>query len=338
MIATSQGQGRLAAVVVTYNRLDKLKVTVARLLEAPAAHLAHLVVVDNASSDGTVDWLAGLTDPRLTILQPGGNRGGAGGFEAGMAHVRDTLDPDWICLMDDDARPEAGALAAFHTTDRSAHEGWAAAVYYPAGGPCEMNRPWVNPFWHRAAFLRALRRGRAGFHLAPAAYEGRVPVPIDGGSFVGLFLSRRAVQLGGLPDGRLFVYGDDVIYTLGLTAAGGRLAFDPGLRFEHDCATFNIGSQRLQPLWKVYYYHRNLLIAYRRAAGPVLFWPVLVPVLWRWTRAARRYGADRGAYGRILRRALRDGLAGRRHMDHAAVLALAEGVSSAPESRNGSGA
>ncbi|WP_392341740.1 glycosyltransferase [Phaeobacter sp. BS52] len=54
------GAGRLVAVVVTYNRLAKLKVTLARLLDSPAQELASLVVVDNASNDGTGDWLAKL--------------------------------------------------------------------------------------------------------------------------------------------------------------------------------------------------------------------------------------------------------------------------------------
>lgn len=318
-----KGQGRLAAVVVTYNRLDKLQATVARLLAAPPAQLAHLVVVDNASSDGTAAWLSGLADPRLEVLSLAENGGGAGGFAAGMAHARDTLDPDWMVLMDDDARPVAEGLAAFHGTDRTDREGWAAAVRYPDGRLCEMNRPWVNPFWHARAFLRALRRGRAGFHLPTAAYEGRAPVPIDGGSFVGLFLSRRAVEMAGLPDPRLFVYGDDVLYTLALSGAGGRLAFDPGLVFEHDCATVTPGGA-MRPLWKVYYYHRNLLLAYRRAAGPVLFWPALALVLPRWRRAAGAYGAEADTYRRILRRALRDGLARRLELRHDEVVALAE--------------
>ena len=49
---------RLVAVVVTYNRLDKLKATLARLLESPASELAAVVVVDNASTDATAAWLA----------------------------------------------------------------------------------------------------------------------------------------------------------------------------------------------------------------------------------------------------------------------------------------
>ena len=52
------GAGRLVAVVVTHNRLEKLKETLARLLDSPADELAAIVVADNASSDGTGAWLA----------------------------------------------------------------------------------------------------------------------------------------------------------------------------------------------------------------------------------------------------------------------------------------
>lgn len=311
----------LVAVVVTHNRLAKLKITVARLLEDPPNTLAHLVVVDNASDDGTGDWLSGLSAPRLTVLSLDRNTGGAGGFAAGMAHVRDQLDPDWTVLMDDDARPRPGAMAAFHAADRISADGWAAAVTYPDGRICEMNRPWVNPFWHVPAFLRAVRRGRAGFHLSEGAYSAETPTSIDGGSFVGLFLSREALANTPLPDPRLFVYADDVIYTLTLSGAGGKVAFDPALEWEHDCASFD-PNQRMQPLWKVYYYHRNLILAYRRAAGPVFFWPAYLMARRGWRARAAAYGTDAPAYRRILEKAIRDGLRGDLSLTHAEVTQL----------------
>ena len=43
------------------------------------ALLAALVVVDNASSDGTAHYLEGLDDPRLDVLRLETNTGGAGG-------------------------------------------------------------------------------------------------------------------------------------------------------------------------------------------------------------------------------------------------------------------
>lgn len=318
------GAGRLVAVVVTHNRLDQLRVTLERLLASPEARLAAVVVVDNASSDGTGDWLAGLSDPRLDVLASPENLGGAGGFEQGMRRAMERHAPDWLVLMDDDGRPEPGALAAFHGRSREDCDAWLAAVYYPDGRLCEMNRPWINPFWHGSAFLRTLRAGRDGFHMAPGNYSRAEAVPVDGGSFVGLFLSRAAIIRTGYPDGRLFIYGDDVLYTLAVRETGGRIHFDPGLRFEHDCATFeNDRARAFRPLWKVYYVCRNGLILYRRAAGWA-FWPVLLLVLPKWVAKVRHHRGERGAYLRLLGLAVRHGLRRRTSLSHADLLTWME--------------
>ena len=310
---------RLVAVVVTHNRLEKLEATLARLLDEP---VERIVVVDNASTDGTADWLAAQDEPRLDVLRLPENRGGAGGFERGMRRAAAAFDPDWTVLMDDDGRPEPGAFAAFHDAERGGWEAAAAAVRYPDGRICEMNRPWVNPFWHARAFLRTLLGGgRAGFHIPDDAYHG-APRPIDGTSFVGFFVSRAGIARAGFPDGRLFIYGDDVLYTLGLTKRGGRIAFLPGVRFEHDCASLRQNDRRVRPVWRTYYHHRNLLLVYRRAAGP-LYWLLLPLIVPKWLLKGRGYGPDRAAFDRLTRLAIRDGLLGRRDRPHAEVLARA---------------
>lgn len=299
---------KLGAVVVTYNRLAQIEATVARLLAEP---LDVLVVVDNGSTDGSREFLRGLDDPRLDLIESRENIGGAGGFETGLRHVMAAHDPDWVVVMDDDARPEPGALAAFRAADLAAWDAVTAAVYYPDGRICEMNRPVLNPFWHPEIFLRVISGGgRAAFHLGAADYARTAPMPVDGGSFVGLFLSRRAIALAGYPDGRLFIYAEDGLYSLSLTEAGGRVGFFPGVRFEHDCTTFAGPPGRFTPPWKAYYYHRNLLMLYRRAAG-IWFWPALLLVLPKWLWKTRAQGAHKGTYLRLLARAVRDGLAGR---------------------------
>lgn len=317
-----QEPGRLVAVVVTYNRLEKLRATVARLLETPAELLSAVLVVDNASSDGTGAWLDSLDDPRLVVCHSAENLGGAGGFEIGMRQAVETLDPDWIVVMDDDARPRPGALAAFHALDPSRWDAVAAAVYFPDGEICEMNRPSRNPFWHGHEFRRTLLGGgRSGFHITPEDYAGPGRA-IDVASFVGLFVSRAAIARVGYPDGRLFVYGEDGIFTLGLSKAGGRIGFEPSVAFEHDCSTFEGQRGRFRPLWKVYYYHRNLMLLYRMAAG-WLFWPALLVILPKWLSKVRHHGGDKRTYLRLLGRAVRDGLTGRTGVDHDRILALA---------------
>lgn len=315
--------GRLIALVVTYNRLEQLQVTLTRLLESSPPLLERVVVVDNASTDGTGAWLASHADPRIEVISCATNTGGAGGFERGMREITARYDPDWLLLMDDDGRPAPGALAAFHASDPGQWDALAAAVYYPDGDICEMNRPSRNPFWHWRTFLSSVRLGggRDGFHLSPEAYEKTsAPTPIDVTSFVGLFLSREAVARAGYPDGRLFVYGEDGLYTLALSAAGGRIVLHPAIRFEHDCRTLG-KDRRFRPLWKAYYYHRNLLVLYRMAAGPVLFWPLLMVILPKWLLKARHHPGVRGPFLRLILRAVRDGLGRRTGTDHAALVA-----------------
>ncbi|MFT4013677.1 MAG: glycosyltransferase [Paracoccus sp. (in: a-proteobacteria)] len=312
---------RIAALVVTHDRLEKLKVTVRRLL---AEDLDHVLVFDNASGDGTAEWLAGIADARLRVLRSERNLGGAGGFSRGLRQLAERIDPDWTVIMDDDGRPAPGCIARFRDLDISGWDAVGAAVLTPAGTVCEMNRPYRNPFWHRAEFLRTLRGGRRGFHLADAAYLPEAPATaIDMTSFVGLFLSRVALARAGYPDERLFIYGDDQLYTLQMRRAGLRLGFLPQLRFEHDTASVQAGHLVLRPMWRVYYMYRNALIAYRVAAGP-WFWPLLPVLALKWRGLARNYGADGPRFRRILRHAFRDGLRRSLSRSHAEILALAE--------------
>lgn len=324
------GAGKLVALVVTYNRLDKLRVTLARLLDVPHALLPVIVVQDNASTDGTGDWLASLDDPRIEVNRSAENLGGAGGFEQGMRYAADRHDPDWMLLMDDDARPQPGAIEAFHAARRDGSEAWAAAVYHPDGRICDMNRPSINPFWHPKVLRRTvLGGGRDGFHLTEADFRSDALRDIDGASFVGFFISRAGIARTGYPDGSLFLYGDDVLYTLGLRRDGGRITFDPAVRFEHDFSTMTEADRRFRPLWKTYYHYRNLLMVYRLCSGP-LFVLVLPAAAGKWLLKARHHSGERIAFLGLVLRGLRDGLLTRTNVAHAQVLRWAARGRDAP--------
>lgn len=315
------GPLRVAAVVVTYNRLSQLQITLRRLM---AEEIDHVIVVDNASTDDTAAFLARPHDSRITVLRLAENMGGAGGFEAGMAVAADRFDPDWMVLLDDDARPMRGAMAEFRAAaagidpdagGRRALGAVAAAVFLPGGRRvCEMNRPSRNPFWHPRLILRTLRRGtRAGFHLKNPDFAADAPaLPIDVASFVGFFVSRGAVRRAGLPEGGLFIYGDDVLYSLRLRRAGLGIDLWPSVRFEHDCATMGTGFT-YRPFWKVYYHCRNGVAIARQAAGPVVYPAALAWYILSWSRKAKHYGPEeRSLYRSLMWQGIRDGLRGRR--------------------------
>lgn len=101
---------RVDAVVVAWNHADDLE----GCLEALAAQThrdLHVVVVDNASSDHTLEvldaWVA--RDPTwLTVVANATNRGFAGGVNDALA----TSDAPAVLLVNADTRPEPGHVAA----------------------------------------------------------------------------------------------------------------------------------------------------------------------------------------------------------------------------------
>lgn len=313
----------IVAIVVTYNRLPQLRRTLQRLLAEP---LDHVLVVENCSSDGSREWLAAQQDPRLSVIEMSENGGGALGFETGMRAASARFDPDWFVLMDDDARPLPGALARLREGLAGGRwhgaEALAAAVLFPDGQVCDMNRPWVNPFASLSMFLRVLAGGgRAAFHLGDDDYRTGHGRRVDGSSFVGFMVSRQGVARAGYPDGRLFIYGDDVLYTLGLTQAGGRMVFAPELTFEHECGTQKAG-QMMRPLWKTYYHHRNLWSVYRRVAGPLIFPFLMSLMLPKWLcKGGGLPAGERRVCRRLIRLAIVDAFRGNLSRSHAEIVA-----------------
>jgi hypothetical protein len=297
----------LTAVIVTHNRCQKLQHTLAATLAQP---FSAIIVVDNASTDGTRAWLAGQHDPRLHLILSEQNSGGAGGFAQGMIAALN-YDPDWLVCYDDDAYPAPDALQQFTALDLGNTDSAAAAVYYPDGRLCEMNRPSYNPFWHPRKLLRTALgvftgRARGAFHVTDSAYQGAEALPIDSSSFVGFFVRADWVRRLPLPEPGLFIYGDDVLYTLNLTKHGARHRFLPTVRFIHDCSTFQTARRGYHPLWKAYFTYRNGLLIYRMAAG-VWFYPVALLKALLWLAAVRHYRNKR-RYLRLWWQAVRDGI------------------------------
>ena len=99
----------VCAVVLTFNR-KALLLECLRALLGQTRPVDRVIVVDNASSDGTTKLLRaeGLLE-RVEYVRLERNLGGAGGFHRGMEEAR-RGDWDWIWVMDDDAEPRPDAL------------------------------------------------------------------------------------------------------------------------------------------------------------------------------------------------------------------------------------
>lgn len=195
----------VAAVIVTFNRLDKLKKVIAAL-EAQTLTPSHLIIVDNASTDGTGDFLTGLSSTlTLDIVSLDSNTGGAGGFSAGMRRGYD-LGADFVWIMDDDGYPEPDALAKLHDGIATASNELGkqvpfacSAVVFTDGNICEMNNP--VPTWDWGRLL----------------VKGQQAVLVSQCSFVSVLVPRWVLEQHGLPYKEYFIWFDDAEYTIRIT-------------------------------------------------------------------------------------------------------------------------
>ncbi|MFH8560070.1 glycosyltransferase family 2 protein [Streptomyces sp. NPDC017988] len=94
---------RTTVVVITHNRRPELLRTLDRLAELPEE--PEVIVVDNASTDGTADAVA-RHHPSVRLLRPGRNLGAVGRNLA----VREVRTP-FVAFCDDDSWWAPGALA-----------------------------------------------------------------------------------------------------------------------------------------------------------------------------------------------------------------------------------
>jgi GT2 family glycosyltransferase len=281
---------RVVAVVVTWNRRDLLGQAL-RAVAAQSRPVDHVVVVDNASTDGT-DELLRTEFPRVQVVRPHRNTGGAGGFALGIRSALDDAGCDLLWLMDDDTVPEPGALSALLAA-RSDYPGptpvlVASRVVWTDDRDHPMNTPRPRPGARRAEREAAATVGC---------------VPIRSASFVSILVDAHLVRRRGLPLADYFLWNDDFEFTTRLCRGNVALACPRSVAV-HKTAVF--GSTDVDPGERFYYEVRNKawLFTRSRCLGPAEKLGYGAATLRRWVRTFRRSSARR-----TLLRGLRCGLA-----------------------------
>lgn len=98
---------RVTVAIPTFNRLELLKRSVESALSQGYEDL-EIIISDNASTDGTQQYLQGLLDPRIKVLLNSENRGMVANWERCLNSATGTY---FILLSDDDAFVDNDAIA-----------------------------------------------------------------------------------------------------------------------------------------------------------------------------------------------------------------------------------
>jgi GT2 family glycosyltransferase len=211
---------RLSVVVVTYDSAAAVARCMPRLVEQLAPG-DELIVVDNASRDGTLEAV-GAAAPGARVLAQTSNLGFAAGANTGAAAATGNV----LLFLNPDAEPAPGFVEAIRLPARD-DRGWAAwmgLVTMRGGTRINTSRGVIH-------FTGIAWSGEAQRPVA-AAQPGPAEVPFLSGSC--LAAPRSAWErLGGFPEA-FFMYCEDVDLSLRARLAGGRLGIEPAARVDHD--------------------------------------------------------------------------------------------------------
>ncbi len=291
----------VTAVVVTRNRKELLSQCLFSLLDAHRVP-DRVVVVDNASTDGTADMVGESftgRDPRIhvVLLATGDNLGGAGGFARGLSCAVG-LGTDSVWLMDDDAVASPGALDVLLRAKAK-------------DGDCLASTP-MTPGMERYAWgLRAVVDGRTLDVWTPSDLPGLEKIEARYTPFLGMLVPAIVVARVGLPRSDFFIWSDDVEYSLRIRDTGSRIWYVPASVILHPMQPRRRlpvvrGTVLDAPLWKQYYGARNEIYLYsRRGDAGMLARRLAITAMTMMTEP------DRSRALVVLSMAVADGLSGR---------------------------
>jgi GT2 family glycosyltransferase len=247
----------VTALVVTFNRHTLLE----RCLDALSKQTVptrRILVIDNASTDGTVEWLKQWVShhPGASFVAFDQNTGGSGGFSEGL-RIAIADGADWVWMMDDDAEPHPDALEKLMLVAQDHGNVYGSLATDGAATSWVMTLLDTHPVIATTAVADI--PSRAEVQMLP---------------FLGFMIHRELVERIGLPDAGFFIAADDVEYCVCARQAGAKIFVAGESHIEHPKShpykVRFLGHEFTYlalPPWKRYYDTRNRLLIARKHYG-----------------------------------------------------------------------
>jgi GT2 family glycosyltransferase len=211
----------VTVVVVGYNDRESLPTCVGALAADPAA--ARIVVVDNASSDGTSEIFDSLRalDPRVETIENPENVG----YAAAVDGVLPSITTAYLAVLNADSVPSTGWLGP-QVTYLDTHPQFAAtSPTVTLAGTERLNAAGLDIHVTGLGFNRRLHSPVDAAEVKPTEIPG-----LQGGAFV---VRRDALEAAGGWYSGGFLYHEDVELSWTLRLMGYRIAFVPTPRVDH---------------------------------------------------------------------------------------------------------
>lgn len=231
---------KIAAVVVTYNRKEKLIINLQHLI-TQTRPLDRIYIIDNCSTDRTFEFVKDYISNEknnVAYIRLEENLGGSGGFSYGIKKAyQDGFDFIWG--MDDDAYPELDALQKLISSYKNINQ--------------------ISCLWSNCNNDKE--------------FEGPIK-KVTNWMFVGFFIPKQIIERVGFPRDDFFIYHDDTEYSYRIIKNGFNIyKVKDSLIIHQDTISQNyidvnfIGRtihifKLPKQDWKFYYYVRNYLLKF----------------------------------------------------------------------------
>src|SRR5271154_878688 len=224
----------ISVVVVGWNARHYLELCLESLAKAPPRRSTEVLVVDNASTDGSVEMIEARF-PWVKLIKSSENLGFAKGNNVAIRQCQGR----YIALVNPDVIVFPGCLDALADfLDKNPKVGNVGPrVFNPDMSQQSTCRRFPT-LWNNVCMATGLAtkfknsRFFAGEHMFYFPHDRTLAVDVIVGCFS--MIRREAMDTVGLLDEKLFMYGDDVDWCRRCWNAGWEVVFFPGARAIHD--------------------------------------------------------------------------------------------------------
>lgn len=271
----------LTTIIVHYNTPDETVRCIESALKAKHAHFDHtIVVIDNGSKEVFELPSKWQNLPQLELIRSDANLGFAGGNNLAIKHAVSKYNTDFVVLLNSDATYEPKALEAMYDSAKNHPEVGIInpKIYFTA-----------NHEFHHHSYTKDERGKVLWFAGGTVDWADVVSFhrgvdEVDRGQFdqvtqtdfatgCCMLIRREVIESVGLLSEDLFLYWEDVEYSLRVVERGYRLLFQPKAVAWHENAGSGDGAGSDTSL---YYQTRNRLVLAAKSGN------------WRGRRAALR--------------------------------------------------
>ncbi|MDI3546991.1 MAG: hypothetical protein PWR10_643 [Halanaerobiales bacterium] len=234
----------VAIIILNYNKKDYVLQCIESVKKSSFQNY-DLYVVDNASTDGSVEAINDFFGREVNLIRNSENKGGSGGFNTG---IREAFKKDYkyIYLLDNDVILDEDALKELYNyLERNEDVAIAGSLIYSMDKPGEIQELGSSIDWNN-------------FYINPNYKgfkdNGQLPeiVECDYVAACSLLVRADAIKKAGIIDEGNFIYWDDIEWAYRMKLAGFRV-----VSYTRSNVWHKMGVKAKSNTFGTYYFWRN---------------------------------------------------------------------------------